>query len=141
MPLSANPDDTIPYVLETDRALPEAERPRFDLRFLTCRQRQTVAALVTQAQRETEDPEVAKLLDEAIGVGLARLTNVRHQGQPVAVGDDVPSGYLTPDELWELATAVLREPRLCEEKKRACSSQPTSGPAPSAASAATPAAA
>lgn len=141
MPVCCDPADLIPFVLKTDRAKPEGERPTFLLRALSSRQSRTAAALVQTAVTEDNEEKVELNLDAAIATGLAGVRNVTRDGQPVEVGATLPSSYLSPAELWELATAVVREPQLSEDAKKKSSSESTSAPVSSAGSAGTPASA
>jgi len=132
MPLCADPNDLIPYVLETDRDGPEP-RPTFRLRALSELESRQVSRLIQDAndaaQAKGEEQAVAKL-NEAIAVGLRGYVGPNCAGKPVTA-DRPANEYLTSAELWELAFAVLNGPRLDEEKKRASASSVPSGKGPS----------
>ena len=139
MPLSADPSDTISYVLATDAG--KSPAPTFRLGFLTARQRRLAKADYFSACDELradkpDEEKIESLLLKVIAVGLAGTENMpqRERTEPDLDLADV----LTADELFELAAATLREP-VTEEKKRKSrspSATDTAGSAPAAGAAA-----
>jgi hypothetical protein len=139
MPVSADPDDLLPYVLRTDRALPDP-KPTFHLRYLVERKSARVDRLIDEARAITATDEVSddrkkELLCEAINIGLAKMTGVRHEGKEVLVGEMSPRDHLSLFELWELANAVSGEPYLKEKERLGFASPRASAPASSAGTA------
>jgi hypothetical protein len=141
MPLSADPNDLIPYVLECDRALPEGERPTFYFRFLTDSENRKAARLILQADKESEgedDTKAAASLSEAILMALANWERVKLRGESVPFGARPISDVLTSGEMWELAYASRREQIMTEKKRRNSASPSPADPAASAGSAPEP---
>ena len=138
MPLSANPDDLVPYVLITDRD--KAAPPTFMLRYLTGAQFAQARRIVKEASDMADDEQWRAAIDRSILIGLADVRNLTINGKPVTIADP-PSTYLTPGEMSELSRAIRTEPNLSEQKKRNSASPSTSDAVSSAAAAPPPASA
>lgn len=112
MPLSINPDDLIPFSLASDEKADP--KPTFRLRFLTYAQRSQAIQLLADAiaAEEAKDRgKVAELLDALMAVGVAKWDNIPVPFKPT-------HEHLTETELWELAVAVVKRPRLTEEERK-----------------------
>jgi ribosome biogenesis protein Tsr3 len=136
MPIALDPAQTVPFSLATDRSVPEHIRPRFLLRYLTCRQTNQLTSLVSRAADpnvSAEDQHTA--LRRAMALLIAGWGHLKDKsGQPIAyqlggpdsdeleVFDDV----LTLEEMWELVLDGRRETRLAERDKKKSLSQPAS---------------
>lgn len=124
MPVSGDPNDTVPYVLELDRSKPDP-KPTFYFRFLSARQRVNVAKELVAANEsasKAEDGWLDKLV-AVINTGLASRANV-----VTGNVDDVCSIA----ELWELGDAVLLAPRMEEADRKKRSAESTTAPVNSA---------
>lgn len=118
MPFATDPEQTVEVWLKSDEAKPEAARPVFLFRFLSCRQlrraqelRELAAQLSTDAATERQSDET---VCEMIRVGLAGWRNIGRVYDPSAL-DEV----LTVNELWELAWAWPGRVNLSEREKKA----------------------
>jgi hypothetical protein len=98
MPIALDPDTTFPVALASDADKPEAERPVFLFRALTCRQLRKVQDLREKARQAKDNGECERLVDEALAVGL---TGWRNMGD-VAFSLEAIDDLLTWPEKWEL---------------------------------------
>lgn len=139
MPLSINPNALVPFVLERDEALPEP-RPTFQLRFLTYDRRTEALSLLGDALKADEAKDRGKVkecLDGILAIGVARCDAMPDGFKPTAES-------LTDVELWELATACIKRPRLSEEdlknsgSRHSLSTDNSAGTAPAASAATSP---
>lgn len=153
MPIAVDPQQTADFALAIDAGLPDAERPTFTTRFLTCREVLKVDRLIDEAAKLLRDAEAENaLLNRILAISATGWRNITDRDKnPVAfkvetvevnsvtertinVLDDV----LTPTEKWELVTGLLRAVRLQEDdRKKSASEQATASaqsarPAPAA---------
>lgn len=113
MPLSINPNDLIPFRLEADEGLPEP-KPTFRLRFLTYEKRSEALTLLDDAiaAEATKDRgKAAECLNAITALCVARC-------EALPDGFEPTSAHLTEQELWELALACVRRPRLTEDERK-----------------------
>ena len=84
MPIAFDPEAVAWFSLEADLDKPEAKRPAFCSRFLTCRQALRVQELLRAWAGETRLEAQIALLTEALAIGLVDWRNVRDQfDQPI----------------------------------------------------------
>jgi hypothetical protein len=127
MPIALHPHAAVDFTLKADRALPEAERPVFRLRFQTGLEYERLNELYRQAQT-VEAAERVPVLGQiaAAGViGWRAMPDPYSTYSPEAMGK-LFSESLTALEQWELAAAVLDEPMAKErDLKNSVSPSPT----------------
>lgn len=139
MPLSINPNDLIAFCLECDEALPEP-RPTFRLRFLTYDKRSEVLTLLNDAIAAEEAKDRAKVSECLNGITAACVA--RCENMPP--GFEPTSAHLSEQELWELALACVKRPRLTEDERKnsgsrhSLSTDISAGTAPAASAATYP---
>jgi hypothetical protein len=104
MPIATSPHQTTDFVLEIDRALPEAERPTFELRFVTGAESRRIRKLATEAANlKQEEQATAKFL-EAMGLFVVGWRNLKHPrtGEPISFDLAKLEEVLSNSELAEL---------------------------------------
>lgn len=138
MPISADPNSTIPYVLITDRKKPPAEQTTFHLRFLTDCEVGRYERLAEQHDEAKDPDERAKLANEMIHAGVARWDRLFKWVKGTEKPELVPyspavdlTELLTPSEKFELVRAVRDEPFVKERDLKNSESPAPSGPASS----------
>jgi hypothetical protein len=142
MSIALDPSQTSEISLDNDADRPEAERPTFLARFLTCREARHVQDRLSSP--DSDDPaKQDELLERVLAIQLAGWRNVADRdgkaipftvtdGRLVTAGDVV-----TPMERWELIAKCQTAIRLDEAKKKALRLQRLSAGASSATTAAT----
>lgn len=146
MPLCSDPDATVEFSLLTDRQKPDATRPVFLARFVTCRQMAAIYRHIDEAKRKAEAAEKAG--EETIAPTMPHLTAAL---AVICVGwrnVNAPSGdidalldALTEDELWGLLYGLIGAVRVQEIDKKKSALLSASRPVDGAPSAESPAAA
>jgi hypothetical protein len=134
MPLSLDPEASTPYALKSDADKPEASRPVFLLKFLTCRLHRKVNDLIAQALDMKDNEAIDATLNEILSVAIAGWRNMGtdyppDRGKLIEAIDDL----LVPGEKAELAWAVTNVTGLTAEDKKksdAAASSPTADSAP-----------
>ena len=145
MPISGNPNATVPYVLLSDRALPPGEQPTFHLRFLTEAQVGHLGELLdahdVPIARDASPEQVAARAREKRGIvvqvirfGLVRWERVSVFNAETRAVEAVPyspdvdlATILTTSEKYELVAAIQNEPSAKESDLKKSASQPESG--------------
>jgi hypothetical protein len=115
MPIGIDSDQTVDYVLRSDRGKPAERQPKFLLRFITPRQERRIQSMLeSSGDEKLAGGERAKLI-EAARIGVSGWFGlVDEAGAAIAFDatlsplDDLLSTY----ELLELAMACVSEPRL-----------------------------
>lgn len=130
MPISADPNETVEYVLQLDAAKPKP--PKAYLRFLTARQLTHINQLVKQASEQPDDEQAKPILNEILATGIARV-----EGYPSGADLKELDGVLTVNEMWELVTAIQVKPMMEELDRKKRLSPATSDAAAAGASEAT----
>lgn len=131
MPLNSDPNATIPVWLASDDATPADKRTTWHARFLTVRQSNKIASLWEQHDGATSLDVKADIVDEILSVAIVRHERWTFDGN-VLPQDAKPSEYLTRDELYELAGAVLRKQRPTDDEGKPSALPPASGGEPTA---------
>lgn len=133
MPLSLNPNATVPVSLDSDKQLPEP-RPEFLCRFLTCAQQADMLGKLDDAFCERDMIARRPKLREAL---LVSVTGWRNMGDRSSDPQNIDA-LLTEDEMFELGYAALTAIRLAEQDKKKSASQSKSPSASDAQAAPTP---
>lgn len=146
MPLCSDPDATVEFSLLTDRQKPDATRPVFLARFVTCRQMAAIHRHIDEAKRKAEAADKAG--EETIGPTMPHLTAalavicVGWRNVNTPPGDmEALQDVLTEDELWGLLYGLIGAVRLKELDKKKSALLSASRPVDGAPSVASPAAA
>jgi hypothetical protein len=136
VPLSTNPDDLIPFVLELDaeRFKDEPEKaPTFFLRFLSCRKLLEAQRLYREATETPDDEKANATMNAVLAIGVGGWRNLPVEYDAARPGDVLDAAdLLTPGEKEELARAVCTKPRLTELERKNSVSR-SSSPAGSSA--------
>lgn len=131
--IAMDPKQTATFHLLSDAETPEAERPVFVTRHLTCREKLDFRKLANQAAETKEDTEAIELVLKAIGMGLVDWRQVRGpKGDLVPFAVASLPGLLTDMEVWEVVEGILTATSLAEADLKKSASQSDSGTEPSA---------
>lgn len=104
MPISANPNVRVPFMLEHWGSIPEAVRPALLVKFLTVAEHQRHADLMERAFETKDNAEAWRLLWEAIRVGIDGWRNVRGpDGKDLPFTEGTFFSETTDRERWEIA--------------------------------------
>lgn len=133
MPVCADPNDTAPLFLKSDKKLPPETRPTFRVRFLTDSEVGKIRRLLDQASKEKEEPQAKALVEEALRVGIVDVENLKFRGDLVRFSDIKKfNDLLSPREMWELAYGQIVAVSIAEDERFFSASQPDSAPERSA---------
>lgn len=142
MPIAMNPKETFEHVLENDKALPEARRPRFRFRYMTMAEcAEAVAPVaVLEDQGRLASPEAFKAIASAASYSLVGWDNLTdREGAPIPFARENATrlllAILTISEAWELYYAAQRGSRLSVPEKNASASPSPASSGPSAGAA------
>lgn len=119
------PDEGAPFSLAMHMGIAEKDRPVFRARFLTARERSTVAKLIEQAFKAEESADAEgqlAVMDQVMAMVL----------MPPGPGDRMPAGFepgkitqfLGYHDCWDLHAAAMEATRLSLEDKKK-SAQPS----------------
>jgi hypothetical protein len=104
MPVSTNPNATEPFWLACDAEEPWDRRPMFLVKFMTQREIDQHAELMRQARQTPDHRRCAKLILEALKVGIRGWRNFKtNDGSPRPFTIRAAFDLLTDRERWELA--------------------------------------
>ncbi len=129
--IALDPNDTVELVLMLDRDKPEAERPTFQVRHLTCREWMQYRRTIEEAAKLEDEAAMDKLLS-ALRLALVNWRNVTRAGKPVAFSVAELPAMLTVGEFWELVYGVLHHTSNDETDRKNSRSQSGSGTGSSA---------
>jgi hypothetical protein len=142
MPLSLDPNETVPVSLETDLPKPEEVRPVFLARHMTCAETRRVKQLTQQAFDEQDDDKSQLMVDRVLAIQYAGWRNVcDRDGKPIPF--EAKDGRLvTADDAlgaidkWELVRAAVPATQMSQLEKKSALSRSRLEQARSAANAA-----
>lgn len=122
MPLALDPDELIELVLESDQAKPADKRVTFTFCHLPARKFRQLQRLIDQAIAAADanngDEEDAAV-DEAILLGLKKVSTPPPNHTPLPPADHLVKEILTADERWELLIRWRKEMSLSAAEKKA----------------------
>lgn len=131
MPLASDPNAVVSFTHPRDAHMPEAERPVYRARFMTCREWQTLFDLpASDGTFKGRSDYLDRIIAMAM-VGWSNLKDPAGNGIPF----DVPriNDALTRTEKDELVSAMLEAITLAESDLKKSASQSESEPASTAA--------
>lgn len=136
MPIALDPSETFLFCLPSDEPKPEAERPQFECRYLTCRQVRLLRQARDAAVAASTDDEAEKRILDAVTPHLAGWKNFGRDFSRDALAET-----LTVVELLRLPELMVTGASLSELQKKGSASPSPSGAKASATDASKPSAA
>ena len=132
MPILLNPNQKYPICLETDKDLPENERPIFFAKAQSCLGQNEIGELVDRWSDDGSDLTRQQLFDEAIELlsnVIVGWKNMRDPatGEPIPFDQDSIREWLTYLEVRELIRKVMFNSHVDFEAKKNLESPPLSG--------------
>jgi len=118
MPIATDPEATFKIVLESDKAKPEAEQPRFIYHYLTARQWEQVTDVMSKLET-FKNKEVMDKIFDACRVGLVGWENMMDlAGKPIVFRAEALEDILTLAEATELLVTSSASTLSVDSKKK-----------------------
>jgi len=118
MPIALDPKATFNIVLESDKAKPKPEQPRFIYHHLTARQWMHISDVLNKLETLKDNEVVSKIFD-ACKIGLVGWENMTGlSGKPITFRPKAMEDMLTLTEATELLVALSVSSLLGDSKKK-----------------------